>query len=312
MASLPRVSIVTPSFNQAAFLEETIQSVLGQDYPDLEYMVIDGGSTDGSLEIIEKYAERLAYWVSEKDNGQADAINKGLARTSGEIVAWLNSDDTYLPGAIQAAVAALQACPECGLVYGDVLAVDGQGKPQNLIRYGDWGLDGLLQFRIIGQPAVFMRRSILAQAGELDTRFDYLLDHHLWLRIAKLAPIQYVPQTWATARFHEASKNVALAERFCTDADAVLAWVQSQPELAQRYARLGKQAQAGLALFKAYYLSTGQLAWPALREYGRAFLAVPGMALREWRRILWTMATLLGLDRIQGLARYLKRGKAVE
>jgi hypothetical protein len=312
MASLPRVSIVTPSFNQAAFLEETIQSVLGQDYPDLEYMVIDGGSTDGSLEIIEKYAERLAYWVSEKDNGQADAINKGLARTSGEIVAWLNSDDTYLPGAIQAAVAALQACPECGLVYGDVLAVDGQGKPQNLIRYGDWGLDGLLQFRIIGQPAVFMRRSILAQAGELDTRFDYLLDHHLWLRIAKLAPIQYVPQTWATARFHEASKNVALAERFCTDADAVLAWVQSQPELAQRCARLGKQAQAGLALFKAYYLSTGQLAWPALREYGRAFLAVPGMALQEWRRILWTMATLLGLDRIQGLARYLKRGKAVE
>ena len=177
-ASLPRVSIVTPSFNQAAFLEETIQSVLSQDYPELDYIVIDGGSTDGSVEIIEQYADRLAYWTSEKDSGQADAINKGLARTTGEIVAWLNSDDTYLPGAIHAAVEALQANPECGLVYGDVLAVDGQGQPTNLIRYEDWGLDGLLQFKIIGQPAVFMRREALAKAGELDTSFHFLLDHH--------------------------------------------------------------------------------------------------------------------------------------
>ncbi len=127
-SSLPRVSIVTPSFNQAAFLEETIQSVLSQDYPNLEYIIIDGGSTDGSVEIIKKYADKLAYWVSEKDTGQADAINKGLIRVTGEIVAWLNSDDIYLPGTIRAAVEALQAHPDCGLVYGDVLSVDAKGS----------------------------------------------------------------------------------------------------------------------------------------------------------------------------------------
>lgn len=312
MLALPRVSIVTPSFNQAAFLEETIQSVLSQDYPNLEYVVIDGGSTDGSVAIIEKYADRLSYWVSEKDNGQADAINKGLARTSGEIVAWLNSDDTYLPGAIHAAVTALQANPDAGLVYSDVLAVDGQGQPQNLIQYADWGLDGLLHFRIIGQPAVFMRRAVLEEAGELDTRFHFLLDHQLWIRMANLAPICYVPEKWATARFHEAAKNVAQAERFCEDAETVVSWVQGQPGLAERYAGLGNQAKAGLALFKAYYLSTGQLAWPALKEYGRAFFVAPASALREWRRILWTMGTLLGLGRIRGLDRQLKSGKTIE
>ncbi len=154
--SLPRVSIVTPSFNQAAFLEETIQSVLSQDYPNLEYIIIDGGSTDGSVEIIEKYADRLAYWVSEKDAGQADGINKGLVRATGEVVAWLNSDDTYLggaietflPGSIRSAVAALQANPDCGLVYGDVLAVDAAGQKLNLARYDDWNLDDLLRFKI--------------------------------------------------------------------------------------------------------------------------------------------------------------------
>jgi len=310
-SSLPRVSIVTPSYNQAAFLEETIQSVLSQDYPELEYIVIDGGSMDGSVEIIEKYADQLAYWTSEKDSGQADAINKGLVRATGEVVAWLNSDDTYLPGAIHAAVEALQANPDCGLVYGDVLAVDGEGQLTNLIQYKDWGLDGLLQFKIIGQPAVFMRRDALVRAGELDTSFHFLLDHQLWLRIAEFSSIRYVPQKWATARFHEAAKNVAQAERFCADADAIVAWVETRSNLAKRYAALGSRAKAGLALFKAYYLSTGHMAWPALKEYTKAFFAFPALTIREWKRILWTLGSLFGLGRIRGLDKQLK-GKAVE
>ena len=307
-SSLPRVSIVTPSFKQAVFLEDTIQSVLSQDYPNLEYIIIDGGSTDGSVEIIEKYADRLTYWVSEKDAGQADAINKGLERVTGDVVAWLNSDDIYLPGTIHAAVKALEANLDCGMVYGDVQSVDAKGQPLNLTRYDDWGLDDLLSFKIIGQPAVFMRRSVLEKAGALDTHFHFLLDHQLWVRMANLADMKYVPEKWAAARYHEAAKNIAQSERFCTDADAVVAWIRKEPELADRYERLGKEAVAGLAMFKAYYLSIGKMAWPALKAYGRAFLASPALTLTKWRRILWTMGALLGLDRIPGLARKLKHG----
>ncbi len=112
MPDLPRVSIITPSYNQARFIEQTIQSVLSQDYPNLEYLIVDGGSSDGSLEIIRRYSSQLAWWVSEPDHGQTDAINKGFAHAHGEIFAWLNSDDTYLPGAVTHAVAALQAHPQ--------------------------------------------------------------------------------------------------------------------------------------------------------------------------------------------------------
>src|SRR5512141_1228507 len=122
------VSIITPSFNQAPYIEATIQSVLGQDYPRIEYIIIDGGSTDGTVDVIRKYESRLANWVSEKDKGQTDAINKGFARAKGDILAWLNSDDTYEPGAIRAAVQYLQAHPETGLVYGDCNFINVSGQ----------------------------------------------------------------------------------------------------------------------------------------------------------------------------------------
>src|SRR5512136_2224736 len=126
-SSLPTVSIITPSFNQAHFIEETIRSVLAQDYPNLEYIIVDGGSTDGSVEIIQKYAGHLAWWVSEKDKGHADALNKGFAHARGDILAWLNSDDTYYPGAVAEAVTYLQSHPETGMVYGDADLTDNAG-----------------------------------------------------------------------------------------------------------------------------------------------------------------------------------------
>ena len=124
----PLVSILTPSYNQGRFLEETIQSVLSQDYPNLEYLIVDGGSTDGSVEVIQRFSDRLAWWVSERDDGQTDALNKGFAHARGEIFAWLNSDDTYLPGAVSAAVNCLQAHPEAALVYAEANLVDEVGR----------------------------------------------------------------------------------------------------------------------------------------------------------------------------------------
>ncbi len=123
------VSIITPSYNQAHYLEATIRSVLEQDYSEIEYIIVDGGSTDGSREIIERYSSRLAWWVSEKDRGQTDAINKGFGRAHGEILAWINSDDTYEPGAVAQAVEYLQANPQVGMVYGDARFIDGEGRP---------------------------------------------------------------------------------------------------------------------------------------------------------------------------------------
>lgn len=149
------VSVITPSFNQARYLEQTIRSVLGQGYPRIEYIVVDGASTDGSVEIIKKNADKLAWWVSERDSGQAEAINKGLGRATGEIAAWLNSDDYYLPGAVSSAVRVFEENPDVVLVYGDMLAVDENGDPFNTLRYKQLTLQDLLCFQIIGQPAVF-------------------------------------------------------------------------------------------------------------------------------------------------------------
>ena len=143
----PLVTIVTPSYNQADFLEATICSVLEQDYPNIEYHVVDGGSTDDSLKIIRKYAERISWWVSEEDSGQAEAINKGLKRAKGEFVGWLNSDDIYQPGAISSAVEAFRSNPQAGVIYGDAWSIDSQGTAFNIMRAGQYSLvTGIFQY----------------------------------------------------------------------------------------------------------------------------------------------------------------------
>ncbi|MFL5540103.1 MAG: glycosyltransferase family 2 protein, partial [Longimicrobiaceae bacterium] len=169
MSGLPRVTIVMPSYNQARFLREAIDSVLTQEYPELELLVLDGGSTDGSVAILEEYGERLRFW-SGRDRGQADAINKGFARASGEIVAWLNSDDRYVGGAIHRAVAELQRQPAAGMLYGNGEIIDEGGtllgpflsnQPFDL-----WTLVYLSDY--IMQPTVFMRADALREVGGLD------------------------------------------------------------------------------------------------------------------------------------------------
>jgi len=214
MANIPLVSIITPSFNQARFLEATIQSVLSQDYPRLEYIIVDGGSNDGSLNIIQKYAPRLAGWVSEPDRGQTDAINKGFARARGEILAWLNSDDTYQPGAVSAAVKFLQEHPQVGLVYGDANYIDETGRVIGKFPAAQTDLRRLRRGYVhIPQQAAFFRADLWRAVGPLDVSFYFAMDYDLWVRIAKRAAVRYVPQTWANFRIHASGKTLAADER---------------------------------------------------------------------------------------------------
>lgn len=307
--SQPLVSIVTPSYNQANYLEQTIRSVLEQEYASIEYIVVDGASTDGSLETIQKYADRLAWWVSERDAGQAEAINKGLRRANGEIVAWLNSDDLYLPGAIAQAATALQRHPEASFVFGDAITIDPSGRQLNHLAFGDWDLNELMRFRIICQPAVFMRRALLEKAGYLDQGYHYMLDHHLWLRLARQAPPLHVGQTWAAARHHPQAKNIAQAAAFAGETARILSWMQSQPDLQACLQTDHRRIQGGAARLRARYLLDGGQPALALREYGRALLYSPRFALQHWHRMLYALLSLAGGQKLGQLYYRWKHGR---
>jgi glycosyltransferase involved in cell wall biosynthesis len=241
----------------------------------------------------------LSGWVSEKDRGQAEAINKGLAKATGEIVAWLNSDDIYLPGAIESGAKALMDAPKAGLVFGDALAIDADGQVTNQARMGDWTLEDLMQFKILWQPAVFIRRDMLEKAGLLEPDYHLLLDHQLWLRIAELAPVLHMPKLLAAARFHEAAKNVARAADFGQEALRIVEWMSARPALRERFTRLERRIWAGAYRFKGRYLLDGGMPWPALKSYGKALGFHPPTALVEWHRMVYAVLCLLGLNRLK-------------
>jgi glycosyltransferase involved in cell wall biosynthesis len=202
------VSVVTPSYNQGLFIEQTILSVLEQDYPAIEYLVMDGGSTDQTLDVLRKYSNRLAF-VSEKDRGQAHAVNKGFRRASGEILAFLNSDDTYLPGAVSAAVKGLQARPDAPFLYGDAYHIDEDGRILNRYPTEPFSSSRLGDTCFICQPAVFIRRSALDKAGYLDEALNYCLDYELWIRLSRLAEPVYLNRYLANSRLYKSTKTLS-------------------------------------------------------------------------------------------------------
>jgi glycosyltransferase involved in cell wall biosynthesis len=215
MMDKPLVSIVTPSFNQTRYIETTIRSVLEQEMPSIEYIIVDGGSNDGSVDVIRRYADKLAWWVSEKDKGQTDALNKGFSQAKGEILAWLNSDDTYEPGAVAAAVKYLSDHPEIGMVYADTNFIDEKGRVIGRFPAAQTDYRRLRQGYVhVPQQAAFFRAALWRQVGPLDPDFYFAMDYDLWVRLAKLAPVAYLPgQTWANFRLHTSGKTIAADDR---------------------------------------------------------------------------------------------------
>jgi glycosyltransferase involved in cell wall biosynthesis len=215
MTALPLVSIITPSFNQSRYLEATIRSVLAQDYPRIEYGIVDGASTDGTVDLIKKYEGRIGWWVSEQDKGQTDAINKGFALATGDILAWINSDDTYEPGAVSAAVRYLQEHSEVGMVYGDCNFINESGRVIGKFNSAQTSLRLLRRGYVhIPQQTMFFRAELWRQVGPLDPSFYFAMDYDLWTRLAARRQLKYVPQTWANFRLHTTGKTI-LADDHC-------------------------------------------------------------------------------------------------
>jgi glycosyltransferase involved in cell wall biosynthesis len=211
---LPRITLVTPSYNQAAYLEQTILSVLGQGYENLEYILIDGASTDGSREIIEKYRDQMHYAISEPDSGQAEAINKGMTHGSGEVMGWLNSDDLLMPGALDLVGRIFAVYPEIAWISGEAANIDAQGHfigfglPSgyfNRLLRGGWYHGRGLGF--VRQESTFWRRSLWERAGGLRPDLTDALDFDLWRRFARHAECVSVQGVVGAFRFHADQKS---------------------------------------------------------------------------------------------------------
>ncbi len=304
----PLVTIVTPSYNQAPFLEWTLRSVLGQDYPHIEYIVVDGGSTDGSVDILRKYEKRLAWWVSEPDRGQADALQKGFRRARGHILGWVNSDDMLAPGALAQVVDFFRRRPQVGLLAGEALFIDAVGRPFRHYRPEAHSLEDLMAFRILCQPAVFFRREVYEAAGGLDPNYHYLLDHHLWLRMALQAPMETAHRLWAFARFHPTAKNFAQGEGFAREARRLLDWMAQHPNLRPHFQRHRRRILAAGHRFMGRYLLDAGKSGEALRAYLKAWWYHPREAAREAHRLVFALLQGVGLGFLGRLYLRWKRG----
>ncbi len=221
MDGAPLVSIVTPVYNLAGYIEETARSVLAQDYPHIEYIIMDGGSTDGTLEILNRYRDRLRI-VSAPDEGTADAINRGFRLSRGEIFAFLNADDTYLPGAVRAAVEYLAAHPDAGGVYGDANWIAADGRPLGPYPTREFDPAALAEECFICQPACFLRRQVFEQAGMLDTQLHCSFDYDLWIRIARFSRLGYLKRPLANSRMRRENKTLRQRELVFRESIALL------------------------------------------------------------------------------------------
>lgn len=211
----PKITVVMPSYNQGKFIEESIRSVLLQDYDNLEFIIIDGGSTDNSVDIIKKYDQWISYWVSERDNGQADALKKGFARASGDIIAWLNSDDMYCPETLHSVGGFYANNREVGLIYGDSEMIDATGAAIERIKGQNGDLQRLLTKNFIPQPSAFFSRKAFNAVGGINADLHFIMDYELWIRMMlRGTSFHYLPITLSRFRWYPDSKSGSYSTQF--------------------------------------------------------------------------------------------------
>jgi glycosyltransferase involved in cell wall biosynthesis len=256
MSPYPKVSIITPSYNQAPFLESTIQSILNQSYPNLEYILIDGGSSDGSKAIIERYADHFAYWVSEPDKGQAHAINKGLRKSSGQFIGWLNADDILLPETVSAVVQAFNDDPNVDVVYGKLDRINQVGiiiptplLPKDKVVFSRELIIGEC---VVNQPGSFWRKEWLDRVGYLDERLHFGLDYEYWIRMALAgAKFMRLPQVVAQFRLSSGSKTVSRTEEMALEQMEILNHTLRRDDLMEKTGLSDKQIRRKARMTKA-------------------------------------------------------------
>ena len=258
MPDQPLVSIIMPSFNQDRFIAEAIESVLNQNYPHLECIVIDGGSSDGTTDILRRYGDCLR-WISESDRGQSHALNKGWRMAQGEILGWLNSDDTYRPDAIQAVVKVFQIHPEVGGIYGDCDYISPTGEFLEKYETGLFDYDTFFRTSRspIPQPSMFIRRSVYEQIGPVNESLRLVMDWEYWLRTGMKYPILYLPQTLATFRVHGSSKSATEGLRFGEETVRIYRDMLADPNLPENLRRYKKEAMSNVLHQAAKYAFDG-------------------------------------------------------
>ena len=296
----PLVSVITPSYNQGQFLEQTVLSVLNQDYPHIEYLVMDGGSTDNSLEVIRRYADHLAYWESKPDRGQAHAINKGLKRAKGEIIGWLNSDDVLLTDTVSRAVATFAEYDAVDVVYGRLVRIDSDGEPvptptlpKDRVEFTRHNVIGEC---VVNQPGAVWRRRIMKQTGYLNEKLNYALDYEYWVRmILAGGKFKKLPNPVAQFRLSSGSKTVGQTSNMAREHLGVIDHFMAQsdmpeklgmsPEAVRRQACKGR----GIVSLYAFYGCVKEKQWSeALYWFRQAHASDPLVLLdRRWVGLAW-------------------------
>lgn len=279
---LPLVSVVTPAYNQADFLRDTIESVLSQDYPHIEHQVIDDGSTDSTPAILKEYEDRVMV-ESHSNRGQTPTINKGWERARGDIVTWLNSDDTFLPGAVTTAVEYLSEHPEVDIVFGDTLFTQADGTPiEPSKKRADFNYEHFVVEceNPIAQPSAFIRRNVIDDVGLLDPKFYYFMDWDFWLRAGLRHRIEYFPGLYSTYRLHKDSKTVAQANRAAPELEYMYRKFFARDDLPAEIRELEPRAMSNMFFTSAAYYLEGKNTKDARQMGWKALQADPAAVLR--------------------------------